>query len=68
MAGGRKANQERRRQAARLRARGLTLGEIGRRLGVTRQAAASLLRPLRGAARRLPGGDGPARGGAGLAG
>jgi DNA-binding CsgD family transcriptional regulator len=32
------------REAARLRASGLTLGEIGRRLGVTHQAVSNLLR------------------------
>jgi transcriptional regulator with XRE-family HTH domain len=47
MAGGRKPNLTRRRLAARLRAQGLTLAEVGRRLGLTPQAAASLLRPLR---------------------
>jgi transcriptional regulator with XRE-family HTH domain len=49
MAGGRKPNRERRRRAALLRAGGLSLAEVGRRLGVSRQGAASLLRPLRGA-------------------
>jgi transcriptional regulator with XRE-family HTH domain len=47
MAGGRKLNRERRRQAVRLRARGLSLAEVGRRLGVSKQGAASLLRPPR---------------------
>ena len=47
MASGRKPNQERRRQAARLRARGLSLAEVGRRLGVCKQGAAALLHPLR---------------------
>jgi transcriptional regulator with XRE-family HTH domain len=45
MAPGRKPNWKGRREAARLRASGFTLKEIGRRLGVTRQAAAGLLRP-----------------------
>jgi transcriptional regulator with XRE-family HTH domain len=39
-----RVDRARRRRAASLRARGLTFGEIGRRLGVTRQAAASLVR------------------------
>jgi hypothetical protein len=47
MAGGRKPNQERRREAARLRAEGLGFEEIGRRLGTTRQGAYALFRPLR---------------------
>jgi transcriptional regulator with XRE-family HTH domain len=47
MVSGRKPNQERRRQAARLRAGGLSLAEVGRRLGVCKQGAATLLRPLR---------------------
>jgi transcriptional regulator with XRE-family HTH domain len=47
MTSGRKPNQERRRQAPRLRAEGLTLEEIGNRLGVCRQGAAYLLAPLR---------------------
>ena len=36
-------DQAKRRRAARLRARGLTLAEIGRRLGVSRQGAAHLV-------------------------
>jgi transcriptional regulator with XRE-family HTH domain len=47
MASGRKPKWERRRQAARLRARGLSLAEVGRRLGVCKQGAACLLRPVR---------------------
>jgi len=50
MVSGRKPNLERRSQIARLHARGLTLTEIGRRLGVTRQAIHEVLvqlsRPL----------------------
>ena len=42
---GRKPDLERRRRAAELRAQGLTFTEVGRRLGVTRQAAQSLVRP-----------------------
>jgi transcriptional regulator with XRE-family HTH domain len=38
MASGRKPDTQRRATIARLRARGLTMAEIGRRLGVTRQA------------------------------
>jgi transcriptional regulator with XRE-family HTH domain len=45
---GRPADLERRRLAAELRARGLSLAEVGRRLGVTKQAADQLLRPLSG--------------------
>jgi hypothetical protein len=42
---GRKPNLERRRQAAELRRQGLTLEEIGRRLGgISRQAVHQLLR------------------------
>src|SRR4051812_45827572 len=37
--------QERRRRAAALRAQGLTMPEIGRRLGVTKQGVAYLLGP-----------------------
>jgi DNA-binding XRE family transcriptional regulator len=48
MASGRKPNQERRRQAMRLRTQGLTLEEIGWRLGMTHQGAHSLLRPPQG--------------------
>jgi DNA-binding CsgD family transcriptional regulator len=40
---GRLPNLERRRLAAALRARGLTFAEIGRRLGITRQAATHLV-------------------------
>jgi hypothetical protein len=43
---GRKPDLERRRQAAELRAQGLTLAEVGRRLGITHQAARHLLHPL----------------------
>ena len=45
---GRKPNQERRRQMIDLREQGLTLGEIGQRLGVTRQAVFDALRRLQG--------------------
>jgi DNA-binding XRE family transcriptional regulator len=48
MASGRKPNQERRRKAEWLRARGLNLTEVGRQLGTTRQGAYALFRPLRG--------------------
>jgi transcriptional regulator with XRE-family HTH domain len=44
---GRKPYRMQRREAARLRANGLTLAEIGRRLGKSPQGAASLLHPLR---------------------
>jgi transcriptional regulator with XRE-family HTH domain len=47
MTSGRKPNLERRREAARLRAEGLTLKESGSRLGVCRQGAVYLLGPLR---------------------
>jgi transcriptional regulator with XRE-family HTH domain len=47
MVSGRRPDVKRRRQAARLRARGLSLAEVGRRLGVSKQGAAVLLRPLR---------------------
>ena len=43
---GRKPNLQRRKLAADLRARGLTLPETGKRLGITKQAAAYLLQPL----------------------
>jgi len=50
MVSGRKPNVQRRSRIARLHARGLTLSEIGRRLGVTRQAVhdalVQLSRPL----------------------
>jgi transcriptional regulator with XRE-family HTH domain len=45
---GRPADLERRRRAAELRAQGLTLREVGWRLGITKQAADQLLRPLSG--------------------
>jgi hypothetical protein len=44
---GRRPDLGRRRQAAELRAQGLSLAEVGRRLGVTKQAADQLLRPPR---------------------
>jgi transcriptional regulator with XRE-family HTH domain len=47
MVRGPKPNRKRRREAARLRDRGLTLSEIGWRLGISRQGVASILRPLR---------------------
>jgi transcriptional regulator with XRE-family HTH domain len=43
MGSGRKPDPRRRAEIARLRARGLTLAEIGRRLGVTRQAVFDVL-------------------------
>jgi hypothetical protein len=43
---GRRPDPARRRQAARLRAGGLTLAEIGRRLAVSRQRVAQLLQEL----------------------
>jgi transcriptional regulator len=43
---GRRPDYERRRQMAALRAQGATLEEIGRRLGVTRQAVSDMLRRL----------------------
>jgi transcriptional regulator with XRE-family HTH domain len=46
MASGRKADPVRRAKIARLRARGLTFAEIGRRLGVTRQCVQLTLRAL----------------------
>jgi hypothetical protein len=49
---GRKPNQDRRRQMAALRAQGITLEEIGRRLGVTRQAVFYTLRCMRTAGAR----------------
>jgi transcriptional regulator with XRE-family HTH domain len=47
MTQGRKPKLERRREAAQLRAQGLSLKEIAGQFGITRQGAASLLRPLR---------------------
>jgi transcriptional regulator with XRE-family HTH domain len=47
MVSGRKPNVRRRSQIARLRARGLTVSEIARRLGVTRQAIHGALAQLR---------------------
>ncbi len=47
MVSGRKPNVRRRSQIARLYARGLSLSEIGRRLGVTRQAVHDALVQLR---------------------
>jgi biotin operon repressor len=44
---GRKPDYERRRLMVRLRAQGATLEEIGRRLGITRQAVSDMLRRLR---------------------
>ncbi len=46
MASGRKPDAGRRKRMARLRARGLTLAEIGRRFGVTRQCVQGALRAL----------------------
>jgi transcriptional regulator with XRE-family HTH domain len=56
MPSGRKPNLERRRQVLNLRDRGLTLKEIARRFGVSKQAVWSLLnsRPQRTAARAVP--------------
>jgi general stress protein YciG len=53
---GRRPDEARRAEAARLRAEGLTLAEIGRRLGVKRQAVHEILRRVAGAdgARRAP--------------
>jgi transcriptional regulator with XRE-family HTH domain len=53
MARGRKPNLKRRRKAAELRARGLTLVEVGRRMGCTKQAVHYLL-GLRGPSPRPP--------------
>jgi transcriptional regulator with XRE-family HTH domain len=46
MASGRKPNLRRRKEMVRLRAQGLSLAEIGRRLGVTRQCVQSALAAL----------------------
>jgi hypothetical protein len=47
---GRPVSHDRRKLAAELRRQGLTLAEIGRRLGITKQGAQYLLRaPERGA-------------------
>jgi transcriptional regulator with XRE-family HTH domain len=46
MASGRKPDPARRAKIARLRARGLTLSEIGRRLGVTRQCVQVTVRAM----------------------
>jgi transcriptional regulator with XRE-family HTH domain len=56
MPSGRKPDLERRRQAGQLRDRGLTLAEVARRLGITKQAVWSLLnhRARRTAARAVP--------------
>jgi transcriptional regulator with XRE-family HTH domain len=50
---GRKPNLERQRQAVALRAEGLTLRQIGGRLGVTHQRVSQLLGPCRSPAPRL---------------
>jgi DNA invertase Pin-like site-specific DNA recombinase len=55
---GRKPNQERRQQIATLREQGATMEEIGRRLGVTRQAVWEMLRRVREAG--IPRGNGRA--------
>jgi transcriptional regulator with XRE-family HTH domain len=47
MVQGRKPDQARRRQASELRRQGLTLAEIGRRLGITHQGVQAVLRPPR---------------------
>lgn len=55
MVSGRRPDPWRRQEMARLRARGLTLAEIGRRLGVTRQCVHLTLRALaRPRARSVP--------------
>src|SRR5207302_1720777 len=56
MPSGRKPDLERRRQVRKLRDKGLTLNEIARRFGVSKQAIWSLLnsRPQRTAARAVP--------------
>ncbi|HEX5268967.1 MAG TPA: helix-turn-helix domain-containing protein [Gemmataceae bacterium] len=56
MPSGRKPNLERRRQVLRLRDRGLSLNDIARRFGVTKQAVWSLLnhRPQRTTSRAVP--------------
>jgi transcriptional regulator with XRE-family HTH domain len=56
MPSGRKPNLERRQQVLKLRDNGLTLKEIARRFGVTKQAVWSLLnsRPQRTTARAVP--------------
>jgi len=52
---GRKPNHERRAQAAELRKQGLTLEEIGKRMGgITRQAVHQLLRGRAGRNGRKP--------------
>jgi hypothetical protein len=52
---GGRPDQTRRREAARLRRRGLSLAEIGARLGVTRQRVASMLRQAADAGGRQTG-------------
>jgi hypothetical protein len=47
MVSGRRPNIVRRQEAARLRRQGLTVTEIGRRMGITRQAVQQLLTPRR---------------------
>jgi transcriptional regulator with XRE-family HTH domain len=47
MTQGRKPNIQRRREAAQLRGQGLSLKEIARHFGISRQGVASLLSPLR---------------------
>jgi transcriptional regulator with XRE-family HTH domain len=59
---GRRPDLGRRRRAAELRARGLTLAEVGRRLGITREGARQVLLappppPCASCAAPLPGGD-----------
>jgi transcriptional regulator with XRE-family HTH domain len=53
MVSGRKPNLERRHQVIELRAQGLTLSEIGRQLGITRQAVHAALQSIQRAARRV---------------
>jgi transcriptional regulator with XRE-family HTH domain len=60
MASGRKCDEGRRREMARLRARGLSLAEIGRRLGVSKQCVQSTLALVARRARSLARGELPA--------
>jgi transcriptional regulator with XRE-family HTH domain len=53
MVSGRKPDRERRRQVTEMRTQGLSMAEIGRRLGISRQAVYSTLRSIQNPTRRV---------------